>query len=116
MEKTLKAFTRNLPDNPDSYFQILNSTESSLMRSGLVTLKSGESVGEHSTSDYEEMLIILNGSGTVEINNGESFLKVEKGQIAYIPPGTVHNVTNNNISSLRYIYVVSKAEKYNVIR
>ena len=102
-EKTLKAFTRNLPDNADSYFQILNTSESCIMRSGMVTLKSGESVGEHSTSDYEEMLIILNGSGMVEINNGESFLKVEKGRIAYIPPGTVHNVTNNNNSPLQYM-------------
>jgi quercetin dioxygenase-like cupin family protein len=81
----------------------------------MVTLKSGESVGKHSTSDYEEMLIILNGSGTEEISNGESFLKVEKGQIAYIPPGTVHNLTNNNNSSLQYIYVVSKTENNSMV-
>ncbi|MCI0474435.1 MAG: cupin domain-containing protein [Ignavibacteria bacterium] len=110
-EKTLKTFAKKLPDNADSYFQILNTSESSRMRSGMVTLKSGESVGEHSTTDYEEMLIILNGSGKMEINNGESFLNVEKGQIAYIPSETVHNVTNNNNSFFRYIYVVSKADK-----
>jgi|WetSurSiteA1Bulk_404760.scaffolds.fasta_scaffold278685_1 mannose-6-phosphate isomerase-like protein (cupin superfamily) len=81
----------------------------------MVTLKSGESVGEHSTSDYEEMLIIINGSGKVDINNGESFLKVEKGQIACIPPGTVHKATNNNNSSLQYIYVVSKTENNSMV-
>jgi|WetSurMetagenome_2_1015567.scaffolds.fasta_scaffold138011_3 quercetin dioxygenase-like cupin family protein len=107
--KKLNAFVKELPVDSIEYFQILGETETQTMRSGLVTLKSGESVGEHTTSNYEEMLVVLSGKGEVEINKGESRLNIEKGQIAYIPPNTIHNVFNKNDCMLQYIYIVARA-------
>jgi len=35
---------------------------------------------------------------------------VKKGEVAYNPPHTVHNVYNVNDELLKYIYVVAKVE------
>ncbi len=107
--KKLNAFVKILPLDSTEYFQILGENQTKTMRSGLVSLKPGENVGEHSTKGYEEMLIILNGKGVAEIIDMER-LNIEKGQIVYIPPNTKHNVFNNSNSVLQYIYVVAKAE------
>jgi len=104
----LNAFVKSLPIDTKDYFQILGETETQTMRSGLVTLKSGESVGEHTTSGYEEMLVILKGKGEAEINNNER-LNIKKGQIVYIPPNTIHNIFNKSDSILKYIYIVARA-------
>jgi len=104
----LKPFVTNLPINGDSYLKILDDSRAISLRSGFVKLKKNENVGEHTTSDYEEMLIILDGKGEVEINGNKSMLKIEKGKIAYIPPHTKHNVINIGDLELRYIYVVTK--------
>ncbi|MCX6164691.1 MAG: cupin domain-containing protein, partial [Ignavibacteriae bacterium] len=88
--KKLNAFVKSLPIDSTEYFQILGESQTRTMRSGMVTLKSGDNVGEHTTNNYEEMLVILNGKGEVEINKNEK-LDIEKGQIVYIPPNTVHN-------------------------
>ncbi len=103
----LKAFVKSLPVNSTEYFKILGESQTRTMRSGMVTLKPGENVGEHSTKDYEEMLVILNGKGEAEVNNKEKF-NIEKGQIVYIPPNTVHNIFNTGDSFLQYIYIVAK--------
>jgi quercetin dioxygenase-like cupin family protein len=108
IKSKLKPFVINLPVNDDSYFKILDESRALSLRSGFVKLKKDENVGEHTTSDYEEMLIILDGKGKVEINGKKSTLKIEKGEIAYIPPHTRHNVFNICDLELRYIYVVTK--------
>lgn len=107
--KKLSAFVKSLPLDSTDYFQILGENQTRTMRSGLVTLKPGENVGEHSTKSYEEMLVILNGKGEAEIVGNER-IKIEKGQIVYIPPNTAHNVFNNSDIFLQYIYIVAKAE------
>lgn len=107
--KELKAFVKSLPVDSTEYFQILGENQTKTMRSGLVTLKPGENVGEHSTKSYEEMLVILDGKGEAEISGSER-MKIGKGQIVYIPPKTIHNVYNTCDSVLQYIYVVAKAE------
>jgi len=107
--KKLNAFVKRLPVDVTEYFQILGEAETKTMRSGMVTLKNGENVGEHSTKSYEEMLVILNGRGEAEINRKER-LSIEKGQMVYIPPNTIHNVFNKSDSVLQYIYIVAKAE------
>jgi quercetin dioxygenase-like cupin family protein len=78
------------------------------MRSGLVTLAPGKDVGTHSTEDYEEMIIILEGQGELEAE-GAGRRAIGAGQVAYNPPDTRHNVINTGDGPLRYIYVVSKA-------
>ena len=77
------------------------------MHSGMVVLQKGENVGSHSTGPYEEVLVILEGSGEVEAD-GFGRKEVEKGCIAYIPPETRHNVFNPGEQELRYIFIVAK--------
>jgi len=55
------------------------------MRSGFVTLRSGEQVGEHSTKDHEEILVIVEGTGEVEAE-GYGRRPVKAGQVVFIPP------------------------------
>jgi len=80
------------------------------MRSGLVVLAPGKSVGKHSTEDYEEMVIALDGQGEMRVTGG-STLKFEKGMAVYGPPNTEHDVFNTGTAVLRYVYVVAKAVK-----
>lgn len=79
------------------------------MKSGLVELAHGESVGKHSTGQHEEILIVLLGKGEMAFADG-SKLPLEGGHALYCPPETEHNVTNSGSDELRYVYVVSSAK------
>ncbi len=63
------------------------------LRSGFVHLKTGETVGWHTTGQNEEVLVILHGKGEAEIE-GAAAMPVAEKMIAYIPPATRHNVKN----------------------
>ncbi|HKM82548.1 MAG TPA: cupin domain-containing protein [Candidatus Acidoferrum sp.] len=76
------------------------------MRGGSVRLKPGESVGWHSTGQNEEALVILRGSGVANVG-GHGDMSVSARQMAYIPPGTKHNVTNTGSEVLEYVWVVA---------
>jgi mannose-6-phosphate isomerase-like protein (cupin superfamily) len=80
--------------------------QTSGMRGGSVKLKPGESVGWHSTSANEEALVILHGSGVANIE-GHSDVPLTEKMLAYIPPATRHNVTNNGTQILEYVWVVA---------
>jgi quercetin dioxygenase-like cupin family protein len=80
--------------------------QTSGMRGGSVKLKPGESVGWHSTSANEEALIILHGSGVANIE-GRPDVPLRENMLAYIPPATRHNVTNNGKQVLDYVWVVA---------
>jgi quercetin dioxygenase-like cupin family protein len=80
--------------------------QTSGMRGGSVKLKPGESVGWHSTGEQEEALVILHGSGTANIE-GHADVPVHEKMLAYIPPGTKHNVTNTGTELLEYVWVVA---------
>jgi mannose-6-phosphate isomerase-like protein (cupin superfamily) len=80
--------------------------QTSRMRGGSVRLKPGESVGWHSTSANEEALVILHGSGVANIEGHPDVPLTEK-MLAYIPPATRHNVTNNGTQILEYVWVVA---------
>jgi putative monooxygenase len=82
--------------------------ETVTMRSGLIALTAGESVGKHSTGHREEVLIVLEGRGKMTFADGTS-LPVEAGHAVYCPPETEHNVTNTGSALLRYVYVVASA-------
>jgi quercetin dioxygenase-like cupin family protein len=99
-----------LPASPKEYFQILSPPRSVLMRSGLVTLAPGKNVGKHTTDDFEELVIPLEGEAEMTVS-GFGKLQVRQGQILYAPPGTEHDVLNIGKRTLRYIYVVSRAPK-----
>ena len=80
--------------------------QTSGMRGGSVKLKPGESMGWHSTSANEEALVILRGSGVANIE-GHPDVPLKENMLAYIPPATRHNVTNNGSQVLEYVWVVA---------
>jgi mannose-6-phosphate isomerase-like protein (cupin superfamily) len=104
-----RPFVKVLPVDGRSYFEVLNKEESVCIRSGMVTLTPGKDVGWHSTEKYEELLIILEGQGRL-MAKGHPDLEIAKGQIAYNPPNTEHNVLNTGSEPLRYIYIVTLTE------
>jgi mannose-6-phosphate isomerase-like protein (cupin superfamily) len=78
------------------------------MRSGLVVLAPGKSVGKHSTDKHEEVLVVLEGTGEMLIT-GEVSLPVVAGTAVYCPPHREHNVLNTGEGALRYVFVVARA-------
>ncbi len=101
-------FSIMLPANLNKYTELLKPPRTVTMRSGLVRLNPGENVGLHSTNQNEEMLVILEGQGEVELE-GHASLKISSGQVAYVPPMIKHNVHNRGTVPLKYIFIVSKA-------
>jgi quercetin dioxygenase-like cupin family protein len=106
-DKKLKPFVISLEQVNERRFEILNSVNSAIMHSGLVTLGKDECIGEHSTGNHEELIVIIEGKGEIEAEvNGRK--KIGKGEAAYNPPHTKHNVYNTNSEVLKYIYIVAK--------
>ncbi|MDD8025482.1 MAG: cupin domain-containing protein [Acidobacteriota bacterium] len=81
--------------------------ETSSMRSGLVVLKPGASIGRHNTDQYEELIVVFEGRGEMRITGGP-VLKLESGMAAYCPPRTEHDVFNVGTTQLRYLYIVAE--------
>lgn len=76
------------------------------MRAGRVHLEPGESCGQHSTKQHEELLVFLAGDGEVLIE-GLDPQPVGQGRVCYIPPNLIHDVKNTGTKPLRYIYCVA---------
>jgi mannose-6-phosphate isomerase-like protein (cupin superfamily) len=97
-----------LPHDAPRYTMIMGPPRTVTMRSGLVNLAPGKDVGLHSTEKNEEMLVILEGQGEVELE-GFGRMRIAAGRTAYVPPKTRHNVFNTGTGPLKYIFVVSRA-------
>lgn len=76
------------------------------MRSGVVVLQPGASVGRHDTGAREEIIVVLEGLGEVRVA-GVPPLAVEAATAAYVPPRCSHDVVNTGARPLRYVYVVA---------
>jgi mannose-6-phosphate isomerase-like protein (cupin superfamily) len=110
VEDSLKPRIIQFAGKEISHLPIISGPpESVSMRSGLMLLTSGKSVGKHSTENFEELIIILEGMGQVQIT-GQMPLEVKSGVAVYIPPETEHNVVNTGNAPLRYIYIVAEAK------
>jgi len=83
--------------------------ETMTMRSGLVVLGPGKSVGRHSTKGNEEIVIVLEGRGEMRFFTGRAAVPLEAGTAAYCPPKTEHDVFNTGDTTLKYVYVVAAA-------
>jgi len=83
--------------------------ETVTMRSGMMVLAPSKSVGKHSTRTFEEAVIVLAGTGEMRISGGEIF-KLKPYCIAYCPPATEHDVINTGSDTLRYVWLVAKAQ------
>ena len=76
------------------------------LKSGYVILQPGESVGEHSTKNKEEIIIILEGEAEVRVEGHTP--SMVKGQNAiYVPPQTIHNIKNIGKDQLKYVFTVA---------
>jgi quercetin dioxygenase-like cupin family protein len=96
-----------LESSGTDYVPVLSGPPESInMRSGLVVLAPGKSVGKHSTEQNEELLVVLEGQGEMTFRDGSKLL-VKAQSALYCPPETEHNVTNTGIGPLRYVYVVA---------
>jgi mannose-6-phosphate isomerase-like protein (cupin superfamily) len=80
------------------------------MHSGYMVLPPLKSVGKHTTGRNEEALITLAGTGEMRIVNGPT-LKLKPYSVAYCPPATEHDVVNTGTDTLRYIWLVAKAQQ-----
>lgn len=103
-----KPFVRLLDAGGELHLPLLTEENARRLRAGMVTLGPGEECGRHSTEDHEELLIILEGRGEADLE-GFGALAVAAGHVAYIPPGTFHNVHQRGDGPLRYVYVVTPA-------
>ena len=75
---------------------------------GRVEIKGpGEETGAHVTGGREEVILVLEGTATVDY--GSSVLKVRAGYSLFIAEGVLHNVRNAGRKPLRYVYIRSKA-------
>ena len=83
--------------------------ETVTMRSGLVILEPGQTVGKHSTGPHEEILVILEGKGSMTFKGGAK-LEVDTNHILYCPPDIEHDMMNTGTGVLRYVYVVANAK------
>lgn len=103
-----KPFVLDL--NDEHAFQRLldDKTQSCGMKAGRVYLNPGDSCGQHSTNEREELLVFLAGSGRAIIEGRDAF-DVGVGKIVYIPPRTLHNVENTGSEPLIYVYCVAPA-------
>jgi quercetin dioxygenase-like cupin family protein len=91
--------------------RILNGPpETVTMRSGYMVLAPSKSVGRHSTRDNEEAIVVLAGTGEMNIIGG-STLHLRPYCVAYCPPNTEHDVVNIGTDTLRYVYIVARANK-----
>jgi quercetin dioxygenase-like cupin family protein len=82
--------------------------QTSGIRSGFVRLKTGATVGWHTTGKNEEALVILHGQGEALID-GQAKQPFVAPALVYIPPATRHNVVNTGKDLLEYVYVVAPA-------
>ncbi len=111
MEKTktveLKPRAIKLDMNASGFQRILAGPPSTIrMKSGMVSLAPGESVGVHNTDNKEELIIVLEGEGKMIFDGFES-VKLTIGENAYCPPFTEHNIINTDTKTLKYVYIVS---------
>ena len=91
------------------YQLLIKENEGSiLLHSGYVCLKKDENVGKHTTKNCEEILIILEGTGKVIVEN--NCCNVKKGDVFYIPCNMEHDVISLS-NTLMYIFVTAKILK-----
>lgn len=84
------------------------------MRARVVELEPGQEVGEHTTENREELIVVLEGAIVLIGPDGEHQLMV--GQAAFIPLNALHNVKNKTKKKARYMYVLALHDEYSKIK
>ena len=110
-ETIVKTGPFTIPLDPErgSYIPILDGPPRNIaLRSGMVVLKPGESVGTHNTKSYEELIVVLEGQGEMRSTSSPP-LAIGTELAAFCPSETEHDVANTGTTPLRYVYVVARA-------
>ena len=84
--------------------------EAAGMGTGRKCLEPGESMHEHSTGPYHELLFGLEGELTVRIHGKPGEIKLAPDRACYVPPGTEHHLTNKGSGKACYIFVYAMPE------
>lgn len=106
--KSTKPRSIPLDRSSQKYQRILEGPPTNpALKSGLVHLGPGESVGKHSTGRKEELIIVLEGEAELRIESGSS-IRLDQDNAGYCPPDTVHDVVNTGDADLRYVFVVTE--------
>jgi len=83
----------------------LTPSHAQRIRSQMVRLHPGEESGRHTTTQREEVLLVLKGTATVQGKGGS--VVALPGSAVYIAPEIEHNVQNQGPEDLEYVYVVA---------
>jgi len=84
------------------------------LRAGSVVLKPRQAMDWHSTKDREELLIILAGGVSLEVQTlrrRRRARSLSAGQCAFIPAETTHRVVNRSRTIARYLYVTARSSR-----
>jgi quercetin dioxygenase-like cupin family protein len=103
-ESPLAAFSSPLIDLGRMEF------EAAGMGTGRKCLEPGESMPEHSTGPYHELLFGIEGELNVRMHGRPGDIKLAPGQAFYVPPGTEHGLSNKGSGKACYIFVYSMPE------
>lgn len=91
--------TIGLKSNKDVY--VLPIASDSLSSSFCIIIKT--EVKPHKHINHSEQVIVLEGEGEMKINNKTNNIK--KGDVIFVPKGTVHSVIRKNQKPLKVISV-----------
>jgi quercetin dioxygenase-like cupin family protein len=83
---------------------VVSRSESSQIHAGYVVLESGKEVGEHTTEDGEELIVVVEGEG--EVTSEGRTKTVEAPCVVLVPAHMVHNVRNTSKALLKYVYAL----------
>ncbi len=68
-----------------------------------MTIPPGSTVGYHKHGNNEEMYVVLEGQGTMTINNSAHAIK--KGDMALNPPGGEHGLVNDSNADIELLVI-----------
>jgi len=89
----------------------ITPNDSKFIRGRVVLKEPGDETGAHVTEGKEEIIIVLEGVATVQLEHGKNLVRA--GSSFFVADGVLHNVRNKGPGPLRYVYVrsLSKNEK-----
>ena len=82
---------------------------SARLRSRAMQLAPGDAIGWHSTKSREELLLVLSGILSLEVDaSGRTRVRrLKAGTAIYLPSHVTHRVRNASRHPLRYVYVTA---------
>ena len=97
-------YLNNITEN---YTKLISENISKVFNVGFVTLKPDEEIGTHSTKDYEELIITIEGSPILLIDNSKE-IQLHTNTLILIPKFTKHNIINKSNNIAKYLYIIAK--------